>query len=89
MRSFARELADKGIRANAVAPGIVAAGMAQKQWDTEPDYRARAEKAIPLGHMQPLESVANGFVFICSEAANYMTGSVLLMDGGCSLYPMD
>jgi NAD(P)-dependent dehydrogenase (short-subunit alcohol dehydrogenase family) len=89
MRSFARELADKGIRANAIAPGIVSVGMAKRQWDTDPSYRARAQKAIPLGQMQPLESVANGFLFLCSTAADYMTGSVLVMDGGCSLYPMD
>lgn len=89
MRSFARELADKNIRANAVAPGIVAAGMALRQWNTEPDYRARAEKAIPLGFMQPLESVADAFLFMCSPASRYMTGSVLLVDGGCNLYPMD
>jgi len=89
MRSYARELADKNIRANAIAPGIVAAGMAKRQWDTEPDYQARAKRAIPLGYMQPIESVVNGFIFLCSRAANYMTGSVLLMDGGCSLYPMD
>ena len=88
MRSFARELADKGIRANAVAPGIVAAGMAKKQWDTEPDYHARAQKAIPLGEMQSLPSVVDAFLFICSPAANYMTGSVLTVDGGCSLYPL-
>jgi len=89
MRSFARELASEGIRANCLAPGIVNAGMAKRQWETEPDYRARASKAIPLGFMQPLESVANGFLFLCSPAADYMTGTVLLMDGGCSLYPMD
>ena len=89
MRSFARDLADKDIRANAIAPGIVSVGMAKRQWDTDPSYRARAQKAIPLGHMQPLESVANGFLFLCSSAADYMTGSVLVMDGGCSLYPMD
>lgn len=89
MRSFARELADQGIRANAVAPGIVGVGMAKRQWDTDPSYRARAQKAIPLGHMQPLDSVANAFLFLCSPAAEYMTGSVLLVDGGCSLYPMD
>jgi NAD(P)-dependent dehydrogenase (short-subunit alcohol dehydrogenase family) len=89
MRSFARELADKGIRANAVAPGIVSVGLAKRQWDTDPSYRARAQKAIPLGAMQPLESVANAFLFLCSPAADYMTGSVLLVDGGCSLYPMD
>src|SRR5579871_6257975 len=51
MRGFARELAPHGIRANAVAPGIVAVGMAKRQWDTDPRYRARAEKAIPLGAM--------------------------------------
>ena len=89
MRSFARELADKGIRANAIAPGIVSVGLAKHQWDTDPSYRSRAQKAIPLGYMQPLESVANAFLFLCSPAADYMTGSVLLVDGGCSLYPMD
>ncbi len=89
MRSFARELADRGIRANAIAPGIVSVGMAKRQWDTEPAYQARAKKAIPLGHMQPLDSVADAFVFLCSPAARYMTGAVLTVDGGCSLYPMD
>ena len=88
-RGFARELADKEIRANCVAPGIVAVGLAKRQWDTDPSYRARAQKAIPLGYMQPPESVANAFLFLCSPLAAYMTGSVLLVDGGCSLYPMD
>ncbi len=66
MQSFARELAEHGIRANAVAPGIVAAGMAQRQWETEPDYRARAQRAIPLGKMQPVESVVNAFYFFAA-----------------------
>jgi NAD(P)-dependent dehydrogenase (short-subunit alcohol dehydrogenase family) len=89
MRGFARELAPSGIRANAIAPGIVAAGMAKRQWDSDPSYRARAQRAIPLGTMQPPESVAHAFLFLCSDLASYMTGSVLLVDGGCSLYPMD
>lgn len=89
MRSFARELAPQGIRANAIAPGIVSVGMAKHQWDTDPSYQARARKAIPLGFMQPLETVADAFLFMCSPAAAYMTGSVLTVDGGCSLYPMD
>ncbi len=89
MRGFARELADKGIRANAIAPGIVGVGMAKRQWDTDPNYRARASKAIPLGYMQPPESVADAFAFLCSDMAGYMTGATLLVDGGCSLYPMD
>lgn len=89
MRSFARELAPYRIRANAVAPGIVGAGMARRQWDTDPEYRRRAERAIPLGGLQSLESVADAFLFLCSPAADYMTGAVLTVDGGCSLYPMD
>ena len=89
MRSFARELAPHRIRANAIAPGIVGVGMAKRQWDTDPSYQARARKAIPLGHLQTPESVAHAFLYLCSPLAAYMTGSVLLVDGGCSLYPMD
>ncbi len=89
MRGMARELAPQGIRANAIAPGIVAVGLAKRQWDTDPNYRTRAEKAIPLGYMQPPETVAHTFLFLCSDMSSYMTGSVLLVDGGCSLYPMD
>lgn len=89
MRGFARELAPHGIRANAIAPGIVGVGMAKRQWDTDPSYQARARKAIPLGRMQTPESVGHAFLYLCSPLASYMTGSVLLVDGGCSLYPMD
>jgi NAD(P)-dependent dehydrogenase (short-subunit alcohol dehydrogenase family) len=89
MRGMARELAEKGIRVNSVAPGIVGVGMAKDQWDTEPDYHRRAEKAIPLGVLQTPESVADAMLFLCSGASDYMTGTTLLVDGGCSLYPMD
>ena len=89
MRSFARELAPYGIRANGIAPGIVGAGMALKQWNTEPDYRARASRAIPLGALQSPDSVADAMGFLASDRAQYMTGSTLLADGGASLYPMD
>ena len=89
MRGMARELAAHGIRVNSVAPGIVAAGLAKRQWDMEPDYRRRAQKSIPLGYMQPPESVADAFIFLSSDAADYITGLTLLVDGGSSLYPMD
>lgn len=86
-RGFARELARKKIRANVVAPGIVAAGMALKSWNEDPEYRERAQRSVPLGYLQPLDSVADAFAFLCSDLASYMTGSVLLVDGGCSLFP--
>ncbi|WP_158861682.1 SDR family NAD(P)-dependent oxidoreductase [Leifsonia sp. AG29] len=88
-RSFARELAGQGIRANLIAPGIVGAGMALHQWETEPDYRARARKAVPLGHLQTPQSFAEALAFLVSDSSAYMTGATLLVDGGASLYPMD
>lgn len=85
MRSFAKELAGAGIRANAVRPGIVSAGMARRQWDEDENYRRRAQQVIALGEPQTPESVADAFVFLCSPLASYMTGSALTVDGGCGL----
>jgi NAD(P)-dependent dehydrogenase (short-subunit alcohol dehydrogenase family) len=84
-RCMAAELAPHGILVNAVAPGIVAAGMARHQLETEPRYAARVARAVPLGHLQTAEQVARAVAVLCSDAADYMTGSVLLADGGCSL----
>jgi len=85
MRQAALELAGHGIRANSVAPGIVRAGMARRQLDTEPAYAARAATAVPLGELQSAEHVAGAIAFLASDAAATMTGSVLLIDAGCSL----
>ena len=85
-RSMAKELAPHGILVNVVAPGIVAAGMARHQFETEPQYAARASTAIPLGRPQTPEQVARVTAFLCSDDADYMTGATLLADGGCSLF---
>lgn len=85
-RSMAKELAPLGIRVNVMAPGIVGAGMAQRQWDTEPEYRVRAGTAIPMGQLQRPESVAEAMLWLCLPASEYMTGAVLLVDGGASLF---
>ena len=88
-RGIARELATKKIRSNIISPGIVNIGMAAKQWREEPDYRKRAQRAIPLGSLQEPLSVDHGIEFLLSEKSSYMTGSNLLIDGGASLYPLD
>ncbi len=87
-KGLARELADQHIRVNVLAPGIVGAGMALKQWNEDPSYRQRARLAIPVGQLQTAESVADATLFLCSRASDYMTGATLLVDGGASLYPM-
>lgn len=88
-RSMARELAPHRIRVNVIAPGIVYAGLAKHQIETEPQYAARIRHVIPLGELQRAEQVAQATAFLCSTAADYMTGAVLLADGGCSLFQFD
>jgi len=85
-RAMARELAPYGIRVNVVAPGIVMAGMARRQYENDPAYARRASVVIPLGEFGTAEQVAKATAFLCSSDADYMTGSVLLVDGGASLF---
>jgi NAD(P)-dependent dehydrogenase (short-subunit alcohol dehydrogenase family) len=85
-RSMARELAPLGIRVNVVAPGIVSAGLAKHQLEPDPAYARRVSVVIPLGELGTAEQVAQATAFLCSPEASYMTGSVLLVDGGCSLF---
>jgi NAD(P)-dependent dehydrogenase (short-subunit alcohol dehydrogenase family) len=85
-RSMARELAGYRILVNVVAPGIVWAGMARRQFETDPAYARRASGVVPLGEFGTAEQVAKATAFLCSPDADYMTGSVLLVDGGASLF---
>jgi len=88
-RSMARELAAHKILVNVLAPGIVRAGLAKHQMETEPQYARRIRHVIPLGEPQSAEQIARAAAFLCSEAADAMTGSVLLVDGGCSLFQFE
>ncbi|HEU5222920.1 MAG TPA: SDR family NAD(P)-dependent oxidoreductase [Candidatus Lumbricidophila sp.] len=89
MKSFARELAPRGIRSNAVSPGIVRAGLAKHQLDTEPQYAERVAKVVPLGELGTPEQIADAVSFLASDQAAYMTGTILTVDGGCSLFAFD
>ena len=89
VRQMARELAVYGIRVNAVAPGIVRAGMAGKQMVEEPQYAARASRVIPLGAPGTPVEIAQAVVYLASPQTAYMTGTILTLDGGCSLFQFD
>ena len=84
-KTMAQELATLGIRVNVLAPGIVMAGLSKKIYEADPRFRERVGDAIPLGEMQTAESVADAFAFLCSSDSDYMTGAVLVVDGGASL----
>ena len=89
VKQMARELAQHGILVNAVAPGIVQAGLAGRQLREEPQYAARVAKAIPLGEPGTPEEIAAAVVYLASPQTAYMTGSILTLDGGCSLFQFD
>jgi len=89
VKQMARELAAQGILVNAVAPGIVDAGLAGRQLREEPQYAARVAKVIPLGAPGKPEDIASAVVYLASPQAAYMTGSILTLDGGCSLFQFD
>lgn len=89
VKQMARELARYGIRVNAIAPGIVKAGLAGRQLREEPAYAARVAKVIPLGEPGTPVEIAQAVVYLAGPQAAYMTGSILLLDGGCSLFQFD
>ena len=89
VKQMARELAQHRILVNAVAPGIVAAGLAGRQLREEPQYAARVAKVIPLVEPGTPEEIAAAVVYLAGPQTAYMTGSILTLDGGCSLFHFD
>lgn len=74
------ELAQLGIRVNAVAPGPVDTAMAKAVHS--PEIRAAYHDAVPLARYGLESELANAIVFLCSDKASYITGQVLAVDGG-------
>lgn len=80
--SLARELGPRGIRVNAVAPGVTATDMVAAL----PEEMIKPiAAAIPLRRVATPEDVANAFVFLASDLAAYVTGEVLAVDGGMTV----
>ncbi|MFJ6199235.1 SDR family NAD(P)-dependent oxidoreductase [Micromonospora sp. NPDC092111] len=83
-RGLAVELGPLGIRANAVAPGYVTTPMTAAVLD-QPEFRDRVLSRIPLGRLAESGDVADVVAFLVSDAARYVTGAVLPVDGGYSI----
>lgn len=80
-KSMALELGEYGITANAVAPGVVDSVMCRVRLNN-PEIIGRFERYIPLGRLATPDDVCESVLFLSSPHASYITGTVLLVDGG-------
>jgi len=81
-RSIARELGSRGITANVVAPGFVATDMTAELPD---ERKAEILSSVPLGRLAAPNEIADVVTFLASDAAGYITGSVIPVDGGLGM----
>lgn len=78
-KSMAKELANRGVTVNAIAPGFIKTAMTDVLTD---EVKAEVKRVIPMGVMGETEDVANLAAFLASDASRYITGQVINVDGG-------
>jgi NAD(P)-dependent dehydrogenase (short-subunit alcohol dehydrogenase family) len=84
-RAMAVELGPKGIRVNAIAPGFIYSEMTAKALDSDPERKAKVFNRTPMGIMGQPADIGEAALFLASDAAKYITGVVLPVDGGNSI----
>jgi NAD(P)-dependent dehydrogenase (short-subunit alcohol dehydrogenase family) len=84
-RAMAVELSPLGIRVNCIAPGFIETDMSAKALNTDPERKQKALSRTPMGKLGKPSDVGNAAVYLSSDAACYVTGVVLPVDGGNSI----
>ena len=86
MRSLAQEVAPRRIRVNSIAPGAIRTPINTAAWDTPKAY-ADLMTLVPYKRIGEPDDIARAAVWLASDAADYVTGATLFVDGGMTLYP--
>ena len=86
MKSIAQEMAPQRIRVNAVAPGAIRTPINTAAWET-PEAYASLMTLVPYNRIGEPDDIAQAVVWLASDAADYVTGATLFVDGGMTLYP--
>lgn len=81
-RAMATELSPYGIRTNCIAPGFIATDMSAKALDADPERKSKALGRTPLGYLGQPADIGAAALFLASDAAQYITGVILPVDGG-------
>ena len=81
-RVMALALVDKGIRVNAVAPGTIATELAAKAVLTSEEAKAKIMSRTPMKRLGQPSEIADTVAFLASDAASYITGEIVVVDGG-------
>lgn len=84
-RAMAVELSPKGIRVNAIAPGFIETDMTATALNSDPERKQRVFARTPMGYMGKPDDIGEAALFLASDAAKYITGVVLPVDGGNSI----
>lgn len=84
-RALAAEWGPLGIRVNSIAPGFIFSEMTDKALNSDPDRKRRVLDRTPMGRMGQADEVAAAALFLCSDAASFITGVNLPVDGGNSI----
>jgi len=84
-RAMAVELSPRGIRVNAIAPGFIYSAITEKSLNADPERKAKAIGRTPIGYMGQPADIAEAALFLASDAARYITGVILPVDGGSSI----
>jgi len=84
-KSAALDYAARGIRINAVCPGIIHTSMLDKMMATQADALDAMLKDVPIGRLGRPEEIANAVLWLCSSSASFMVGHALAVDGGYTI----